>query len=125
MILDNHNLAVFIFQMQCGVKEIAVFGSASEMFSKRNINCSIDESLERFSQVVATALANNIRVRGYISCVVGCPYEGSVPPHMVTKVREDVFYMNYKWFTFLNNSSFILLIQLTLEVVLFYRQTKY
>ncbi|KAL1464569.1 hypothetical protein WDU94_004201 [Cyamophila willieti] len=79
--------------MQCGVKEIAVFASASEKFSKRNINCSIDESLEKFSQVVSTALANNIRVRGYISCVVGCPYEGTVPPHMVTKVATALYKM--------------------------------
>lgn len=76
--------------MQCGVKEIAVFASASEMFSKRNINCTIEESLERFSEVVSTALTNGIRVRGYISCVVGCPYEGAVPPHNVTRVRNSL-----------------------------------
>ncbi|XP_008468256.1 3-hydroxymethyl-3-methylglutaryl-CoA lyase, cytoplasmic-like [Diaphorina citri] len=79
--------------MQCGVKEIAVFASASEMFSKRNINCTIEESLERFSEVVSTALTNGIRVRGYISCVVGCPYEGAVPPHNVTRVATALYKM--------------------------------
>ena len=64
--------------MECGVKEVAVFAAASESFSQKNINCSIAESIERFKPLAEQALANDIRLRGYISCVVGCPYEGNV-----------------------------------------------
>ncbi|MEA2753727.1 MAG: hydroxymethylglutaryl-CoA lyase [Aliidongia sp.] len=76
------------FEAACaaGVEEIAVFGAASESFSQRNINCSIVESLERFRPVVAAAAARNIRVRGYVSCALGCPYEGNVPPAAVAAV---------------------------------------
>jgi isopropylmalate/homocitrate/citramalate synthase len=70
------------------VDEIAVFGAASESFSQKNINCSIAESLERFRPVVEAALAKGIRVRGYISCVLGCPYEGEVAPAAVAKVAK-------------------------------------
>lgn len=63
--------------------EIVVFGSASEAFSQRNINCSIAESIERFAPVVAAALAAGIRVRGAMSCTVGCPYEGDIAPERV------------------------------------------
>jgi len=56
------------------VKEIAVFGAASESFTKKNINCTIDESIERFKEVINLAKENNIKVRGYVSCVMGCPY---------------------------------------------------
>ena len=63
--------------------EIVVFGSASEAFSQRNINCSIAESIERFAPVVQTALAAGIRVRGAMSCTVGCPYEGEIAPERV------------------------------------------
>ncbi|MCG7359685.1 hydroxymethylglutaryl-CoA lyase [Roseomonas sp. ACRSG] len=68
------------------VEEIAVFGAASESFSQRNINCSIDESLRRFAPVVEKALAHGLRVRGYVSCVLGCPYEGEVDAAAVTRV---------------------------------------
>ena len=68
--------------------EIAVFAAASEAFSQRNINCSIDESIERFRPVVAQARAQGIRVRGAISCVVGCPYEGQVAPRQVERVAR-------------------------------------
>jgi hydroxymethylglutaryl-CoA lyase len=68
------------------VEEIAVFGAASEAFSQRNINCSIEESLRRFEPVVARALAQGLRVRGYVSCVLGCPYEGEVDVGAVTRV---------------------------------------
>ena len=61
-----------------GVKEVAVFAAASETFSRRNINCSISESLRRFEDVMAAAAEAGIAVRGYVSCVVNCPYE--VPP---------------------------------------------
>lgn len=72
--------------MQHDVKEIAVFGSASEGFSQKNIGCSIAESLERFEDVVSTAMDHGIKVRGYISCVCGCPYDGAVSPQDVAKV---------------------------------------
>jgi len=72
--------------LECGVEEIAVFGAASETFSRRNINCSIAESLERFRPVCAAALANGLRLRGYVSCVLGCPYEGEVPAARVAEV---------------------------------------
>ncbi|HEY0901056.1 MAG TPA: hydroxymethylglutaryl-CoA lyase [Micavibrio sp.] len=68
------------------VSEIAVFAAASESFSQKNINCSIAESLERFKPVMAAAQAHNIKVRGYVSCVVGCPYEGAIDPARVTAV---------------------------------------
>jgi len=69
-----------------GAREIAVFGAASETFSKRNINCSIDESIERFSEICILALDEGIRIRGYISCVLGCPYEGEVDPGRVAEL---------------------------------------
>ncbi|MFC0407204.1 hydroxymethylglutaryl-CoA lyase [Roseomonas elaeocarpi] len=68
------------------VGEIVVFGSASEAFSRRNINCSVDESLERFGPVMAKALEHGLRVRGYVSCVLGCPYEGEVAVTAVVRV---------------------------------------
>jgi len=71
-----------------GAKEIAVFGAASETFSRKNINASIDESLERFAPVCAAAKEQGIRVRGYVSCVLGCPYEGAVAPDKVAEVAE-------------------------------------
>ena len=71
-----------------GVEEIAVFGAASESFSRKNINCSIAESLERFRPVVEAALAKGIRVRGYVSCVLGCPYEGEIAPDAVASVSK-------------------------------------
>ncbi|HCP00651.1 MAG TPA: hydroxymethylglutaryl-CoA lyase [Rhodospirillaceae bacterium] len=71
-----------------GVEEIAIFGAASETFSQKNINCSIDESLERFRPVAAAALAQGIKVRGYVSCVLGCPYEGEVEIDSVVRVAQ-------------------------------------
>jgi hydroxymethylglutaryl-CoA lyase len=72
--------------LAAGVTEIAVFGAASESFSQRNINCSIAESLERFRPVASRALAAGVRVRGYVSCVLGCPYEGAIDPGRVAEV---------------------------------------
>jgi hydroxymethylglutaryl-CoA lyase len=66
-----------------GVQEIAVFTAASEGFTKKNINCSIQESLRKFGPVIEDALANGIKIRGYVSCVMGCPYEGPVDPRKV------------------------------------------
>ena len=71
-----------------GVDEIAIFGAASESFSQKNINCSINESLECFRPVAEAARADGIRVRGYISCVLGCPYEGAVAPEAVATVAR-------------------------------------
>lgn len=68
------------------IDEIAIFGAASETFSQRNINCSIDESFERFAPVAKIALSRGIRLRGYVSCVLGCPYEGHVAPNSVAEV---------------------------------------
>ncbi len=71
-----------------GAHEVAVFGAASETFSRRNTNCSIAEGLDRFRPVVAAARAAGIRVRGYVSCVLGCPYEGEVPVSKVVEVAS-------------------------------------
>ncbi len=82
------NMKGFETAAAAGADEIAVFAAASERFSRTNINCSIDESLERFAPVVEAALARDIRVRGYISCVVGCPYEGKVAPTAVARIAR-------------------------------------
>lgn len=71
-----------------GANEVAVFAAASESFSRKNINCSIAESLDRFRPVCSQAKVDGVRVRGYISCVLGCPYEGDVPVRQVIAVAE-------------------------------------
>jgi hydroxymethylglutaryl-CoA lyase len=71
-----------------GARVIAVFASASEGFSRANINCSVAESIERFKPVVARARADGVKVRGYISCVLGCPYDGEVKPQAVVEVAQ-------------------------------------
>jgi hydroxymethylglutaryl-CoA lyase len=71
-----------------GARVIAVFGSASEGFSRANINCSVAESIERFKPVIARARSDSIKVRGYISCVLGCPYDGEVKPQAVVGVAK-------------------------------------
>lgn len=76
-----------------GISEVAIFGAASEEFSKKNINCSIDESMERFEPVVKTALNHGLRVRGYVSCVLGCPFEGMVDPMRVAKITKKMLQM--------------------------------
>lgn len=73
--------------------EIAIFGSASEGFSQKNINCSISESLERFLPVSVAANAVNMKVRGYVSCVTDCPYDGKIAPEQVAHVVERLFDM--------------------------------
>ncbi len=72
--------------IEAGADEVAVFAAASESFSQNNINCSITESIERFRPVLRTAGEQNLPVRGYVSCVVGCPYEGEVAPQKVADV---------------------------------------
>ncbi len=76
--------------MKVNVTEIAIFGAASESFSRKNINCSIAESLERFRPVAAKAIAEGMKVRGYISCVLGCPYEGAVAVSAVADVAAQL-----------------------------------
>ncbi|MCM8736691.1 hydroxymethylglutaryl-CoA lyase [Azospirillum sp. A1-3] len=73
--------------------EVAVFGAASESFSQKNINCSIAESLDRFAPVMEQAKAAGVPVRGYVSCVLGCPYEGEIAPKAVADVAERLFAM--------------------------------
>ena len=85
------NMKGFEAAVKSGAREVAVFGSATEGFSQKNINCSIAESLERFAPVCGAAKKLNIRVRGYVSCVVGCPYEGEVDPRKVAEVSEAIY----------------------------------
>ncbi|KAJ2725194.1 hypothetical protein GGI07_001456 [Coemansia sp. Benny D115] len=73
-----------------GAEEVAIFGAASESFSQKNINCSISESIERFAAVADMAKSAGLRIRGYVSCVVGCPYEGRVDPQAVAQVAQDL-----------------------------------
>lgn len=79
--------------LEANIDEVAIFGSASESFSQRNINCSIAESLARFAPVVEQAKQHNIPIRGYVSCVLGCPYEGEVALENVVKVAEKLYQM--------------------------------
>ena len=72
--------------LEAGATEVAVFAAASESFSRRNVNCSVEESLARFAPVLEAARAADVRVRGYVSCVLGCPYEGAVSPEFVREV---------------------------------------
>ncbi|MDJ0950813.1 MAG: hydroxymethylglutaryl-CoA lyase [Alphaproteobacteria bacterium] len=87
------NMKGFEAAVAAEAEEIAIFGAASESFSKRNINASIAESMARFEPVVAAAKARDIRVRGYVSCVLGCPYEGDIVPSSVAEVAEQLFKM--------------------------------
>ena len=87
------NLQGFEAALAAGATEVAVFGAASESFSRKNINCSIGESLARFEPVMLAAKAAGVRVRGYVSCVLGCPYEGDVAPEAVAGVAATLFEM--------------------------------
>ena len=80
------NLKGFEAALAAGAREVAVFASASEGFSQKNINCSIAESIERFIPVLAAAKTAGVKVRGYVSCVVACPYDGPVAPQSVADV---------------------------------------
>ena len=79
--------------IECNVKEVAVFAAASEAFSEKNINCSIDESLAKFEAVIQKASTANIKVRGYISCVAGCPYQGDVDNHRIKDIASALLSM--------------------------------
>jgi len=87
------NLKGFEEARDAGATEVAIFGAASEAFSKKNINCSIAESLDRFRPVAEAARAAGVRVRGYVSCVLGCPYEGEVKPDKVAEVAAALLEM--------------------------------
>ena len=87
------NLKGFEAALAAGADEVAVFGAASESFSQKNINCAIAESLARFEPVMAAAQAAGIKVRGYVSCVLGCPYEGEIAPAAVAEVAATLFDM--------------------------------
>ncbi|WP_166170022.1 hydroxymethylglutaryl-CoA lyase [Acinetobacter sp. SA01] len=87
------NMKGFESALAVGCKEVAVFTAASESFTRKNINCSIDESLEKFADVMAAAKANDIKVRGYVSCMVDCPYEGAIDPKQVVKVTQRLLEM--------------------------------
>jgi hydroxymethylglutaryl-CoA lyase len=87
------NLKGFEAARAAGATEVAIFGAASEAFSKKNINCSIAESLERFRPVAEAARAANVKVRGYISCVLDCPYEGAIAPEKVAEVAGALYDM--------------------------------
>ena len=87
------NLKGFEAALKAGATEVAIFGAASESFSQKNINCSIAESMERFLPVAQAARAAGVRVRGYVSCVVACPYEGAIAPAAVTEVSARLLDM--------------------------------
>ncbi|XP_041645162.1 3-hydroxy-3-methylglutaryl-CoA lyase, cytoplasmic [Cheilinus undulatus] len=87
------NIQGFQDAVAAGATEVAVFGSASETFSKMNINCSIDESMLRFQEVINTAKAHQIPVRGYVSCALGCPHEGHIEPSKVAQVAKRLYEM--------------------------------
>jgi hydroxymethylglutaryl-CoA lyase len=87
------NLKGFEAARAAGATEVAIFGAASEAFSRKNINCSIAESLERFRPLVLESKKHDIKVRGYVSCVLGCPYEGDVAPQRVAEVAGALYDM--------------------------------
>ena len=87
------NLRGYDLARAAGADEVAVFSAASEEFNQRNINCSIAESLSRFEPLMEKAISDGVRVRGYISCVVGCPYEGLIVPERVLEVGSALLDM--------------------------------
>lgn len=87
------NMKGFEAALAAGAEEVAVFGAASEGFSQKNINCSIAESLDRFAPVLEAAAENGVRVRGYVSCVLDCPYEGPIVPSAVADVSARLLGM--------------------------------
>lgn len=87
------NLQGFERAVSVGAEEVAIFGAASEAFSQKNINCSIEESINRFTPVVEAAEAAGVRVRGYVSCVIACPYSGPTEPRKVAEVAKRLLDM--------------------------------
>ena len=87
------NLQGFEAAVAAGAKEVAIFAAASESFSRKNINVSIAQSLERFAPVTEQALKMGLKIRGYVSCVLGCPYEGDIDPQVVAQISKEMFDM--------------------------------
>lgn len=87
------NIKGFERALEARADEVAIFGAASESFSQKNINCSIAESLERFAPIMEAAKQHSIPVRGYVSCVLGCPYEGEIAPAAVREVATTLYKM--------------------------------
>ncbi len=87
------NLRGFDAALAAGADEVAIFASASEGFSQKNINCSVSESLKRFEPVMAAARQHDLKVRGYVSCVMGCPYDGDISPSTVARVADQLWQM--------------------------------
>ncbi|XP_004705165.1 hydroxymethylglutaryl-CoA lyase, mitochondrial [Echinops telfairi] len=87
------NLRGFQTAVASGAREVSIFGAASELFTKKNINCSIEESFQHFDSILKAAQADSIRVRGYVSCVLGCPYEGKISPAKVAEVAKKLYSM--------------------------------
>ncbi|XP_013135267.1 PREDICTED: hydroxymethylglutaryl-CoA lyase, mitochondrial isoform X2 [Papilio polytes] len=87
------NLKGYETAIKCNIEEIAIFPAGSEGFSQKNLNCSVEEGLKRFKEVAVQAIKDGLRVRGYISCVVGCPYDGPIHPKIIAKITEELFAM--------------------------------
>ncbi|XP_042850522.1 hydroxymethylglutaryl-CoA lyase, mitochondrial isoform X2 [Panthera onca] len=87
------NIKGFQAAVAAGAKEVSIFGAASEQFTKKNTNCSIDESLQRADEILRAARAAGIPVRGYVSCVLGCPYEGKISPAKVAEITKKMYSM--------------------------------
>jgi hydroxymethylglutaryl-CoA lyase len=85
------NLKGLELALAAGVEEVALFAAASETFSQKNTNCSIAESIERFNEVIDHAQAAGVKIRGYVSCVLGCPYEGKVSFDTVSMITQKLF----------------------------------
>jgi hydroxymethylglutaryl-CoA lyase len=85
------NMKGFENALKAGAKEVAVFAAASESFSQKNINCSIEESIKRFEPIFEAAKKQGVKVRGYVSCVLGCPYEGEISIEQVTQVADKLY----------------------------------
>ncbi|KAJ8736449.1 hypothetical protein PYW08_007105 [Mythimna loreyi] len=87
------NLKGYETAKQCNIEEVAIFPAGSEGFSQKNLNCSVEEGLKRFKLVADQAVKDGLRVRGYVSCVVGCPYDGPIHPKGIAKITEQLFEM--------------------------------
>lgn len=87
------NIKGFEAALAVGCQEVAVFTAASQSFTQKNINCSIEESFAKFADIFAAAKQHNIKVRGYVSCIVDCPYEGAIEPKVVAQVTERLLNM--------------------------------
>ncbi|CAH2102682.1 unnamed protein product [Euphydryas editha] len=87
------NLKGYETAKKCNIEEIAIFPAGSEGFSQKNLNCSVEEGLKRFKLVADQAVKDGIRVRGYVSCVLGCPYDGPISPKTIARITEELFSM--------------------------------